>query len=240
MHGARVVDEVQARPRTAREELTWQQIGLQTIAAATSQDEVARMVGATSGERQDVIQRGVLEIETRPAVHAAATTVTHGRALERTLLVGRMGLARTTWRARDAGESDVVIVPTAGHFTSRKKETPHDGTVVPSRGVRPAFGSRVRKTKHVRRLRGRIGQANRRCRMGVCIRLRLARDGRRARLAHKCEVVYDRARVFCADPPTRALTSWSPRFQLEGEHAAAFVELLHRYQASYCGEQLPV
>lgn len=33
---------------------------------------------------------------------------------------------------------------------------------------------------------------------------------------------------------------WSPRFQLEGEHAAAFVELLHRYQASYCGEQLPV
>jgi hypothetical protein len=32
--------------------------------------------------------------------------------------------------------------------------------------------------------------------------------------------------------------SWSPMFHLEGERAATFVELVHRYQTSYCGERL--
>lgn len=172
MYRMGVVYEVEPRPWKASEKLTGRQISFQAVAATAGENEVAGIVGATFREREDVVQRGGLELETRSAVHAAAAAIPHGRTLESALLVGGAHPASTTRLARDAGEGDAVIVPTAGHFTSLKKKTPRDGTEVPSRGVGVAQAGQLWTTEHMQRVRACTGQTDCRCRTGVLIRLR--------------------------------------------------------------------
>jgi len=89
MHSPGVVDEVAARPRVAHEELDGQHVRLQSIALRAGGDDVARHVRTALGQRMHVVQRGVLIVERRRAVHASAATVAEGRQLDLALLLRR-------------------------------------------------------------------------------------------------------------------------------------------------------
>ena len=63
VHRARVRDEVEPRPRMAREEFSRQQIALQAIAPRAGEDDVAGSVRAAVGERMNVVEGRRVEFE---------------------------------------------------------------------------------------------------------------------------------------------------------------------------------
>ena len=89
MYGSGVVDEVAPRPGVAHEELDRQHVRLEAIALRTGGNDVARHVGASLGQWMHVIQRRMLVIERRGAVHAAAATVAKRGQLDLALLLRR-------------------------------------------------------------------------------------------------------------------------------------------------------
>src|SRR5690242_3731241 len=131
MHRARILDEVESRPRISSEELGREEIAFQAITSAAGGDEIAGGVDATLGEREYVIDGGEVVVERRGAVDTAATAVTHHRVLDRALLVGAwralgsFGPARDTWKTR---ETNAVIVSTTGQFHLAEKATPRNGS----------------------------------------------------------------------------------------------------------------
>jgi hypothetical protein len=70
-------------------------------------------MGAAMGERVNVIERRQVELESRAAVDAATTTVTHGRPLEGSLHVAWRNLLEPAAHARGTREGDTVEVSTA-------------------------------------------------------------------------------------------------------------------------------
>jgi len=125
MHGAGVVDEVHPRPRVSHEKFSRQHVSLEPIAARARGHEVAGRCRATVSERMHVVERRVLEIEERGAVHAAASAVSHGGALDGSLLGARVRLgAQPGGRDRAveagsrlrAGEGHAMQRPTVGQF----------------------------------------------------------------------------------------------------------------------------
>lgn len=126
MHRARVSHEIGAGPWIGREEIIWKEIGFQPIAVRAGENDVALMVDAAMGERVNVVKRRRVDVERCCAVDAAATTVTHGRALDGALEAGPAKLHDAAFAAPDAGEtgeSDVVTVSSNGHFTSLRRES---------------------------------------------------------------------------------------------------------------------
>ena len=113
MHRSRVRDEVLPGPRIAREKLRRQQVALQTIARPAGEDDVARDVRAAVRERMNVIQSGEIEFQMRAAVHAAAATITHGRALDGALLIPREESFAAAADAGGSREGDPVEMPTS-------------------------------------------------------------------------------------------------------------------------------
>lgn len=132
MHRSRVLNEIRARPRISGEELGRQQVSLQSIAARTGEDDVARYVRTAVRPREHMIERGELELERRRAVHTAAAAIAHGGALDRALLMTGGNLFGPASDARDAGERDMVELPTSGQCHLAKKATPRTGNL--SRG----------------------------------------------------------------------------------------------------------
>ena len=63
VYGARVMNEIAARPRISHEELGGEHVGLETIAWWTCGDDVARSVGSSLGQGLHVVERGVLVVE---------------------------------------------------------------------------------------------------------------------------------------------------------------------------------
>ena len=106
MHGPRVAHEVHARPRAACEELVWQHVSLESIAAPARRDDVAGRVRAATCKGIDVIEGGVLQDQRDGAVDAAPSAVTQGGVLQRPLGVAtvlRLSAAvrgtASAWRA---------------------------------------------------------------------------------------------------------------------------------------------
>lgn len=89
VYGARMMDEVAACPRIAHEELNGKHVCLESIARWACGDDVAGCVGSALGQGLDVVQRRVLIVEWRCAVHTAPAAVAQGGELDRTLLLGR-------------------------------------------------------------------------------------------------------------------------------------------------------
>lgn len=117
MYRARVLDEIESRPREAGEELGRQHVSLQSIAASAREHEVARDVRAAMRQRIYVIERREFKFERLGAVDAAAPAVAHRGAFDRSLLMAGgnvLASARVhplhAWKAR---EGYVVIVPTS-------------------------------------------------------------------------------------------------------------------------------
>ena len=111
MHRARVLNEVQARPRIAREELGGEQIAFQAITARAGQHDVAGNVRATVRERMDVIERREIKLQRSSAVDAPSAAVAHGGALDCPLLVPGVDLLCSPGLARDARKGNPVNVP---------------------------------------------------------------------------------------------------------------------------------
>jgi len=108
MHCSRVHDEVRTRPRESTEELGGQEIALESIAPCTGEYDVPGNVCATARERVDVIQRRKIEFKRRRAVDAAAATVAHGRALDRSFLMSGGYRFGPAVRSRQAWEGAAV------------------------------------------------------------------------------------------------------------------------------------
>jgi hypothetical protein len=87
MHGTRVRDEVEARPRISGKEFCWQEIALEAITASAGGDEIAGRVNAALGERENVIDRGEVELERGGAIDTAPAAVTHHGVFDGALLV---------------------------------------------------------------------------------------------------------------------------------------------------------
>lgn len=104
MYRPRVRDEIEACPGISREEFGRQHVTLEPVASAARQHDVARHVGPTVRQRMHVIERGVIEIERRRAIDAAAAAVAHGGPLDRSLLVSGWYVLAPTTGAREAGE----------------------------------------------------------------------------------------------------------------------------------------
>jgi hypothetical protein len=60
-----------------------------------------------------VVERREVELEPRAAVNAAAATITHGRPLERSLLMTGWDLLKSTANAWRSWEGDTVEMPTS-------------------------------------------------------------------------------------------------------------------------------
>jgi len=87
VHRARVAHEVLAGDRIAGEELDREQRALHLVAGLAGRDEVAGEMASAPGERDHVIQGGVLESQARSAVDAAASTISKGRTLDLALVL---------------------------------------------------------------------------------------------------------------------------------------------------------
>jgi hypothetical protein len=87
VHCSRVVDEVAARPWVAHEELDRKHIRLQAITRRTGGNDVARHVCPALGQWVHVIQRRVLIVQRRGAVHASTATVAERGQLDLALLL---------------------------------------------------------------------------------------------------------------------------------------------------------
>jgi hypothetical protein len=88
MNGASVSHEVGASPGIGGEEFVRKVVAFQAITVRAREDDIAGMVRAPMSEWIDVIKRCRFEVEPGPAVHAAASAVAHGRALDRSLVPG--------------------------------------------------------------------------------------------------------------------------------------------------------
>ena len=131
MNSASVVNEVQASPGIASEELGGEQVALEAITRATGGDEIARGVYATLCERKNVIDGGDFEVERSGAIHAAPAAITHHGVFNSALLVAAwsaFGAFGTPGGSRKTGETDVVIVSTPRQFHLAEKATPHGGS----------------------------------------------------------------------------------------------------------------
>ena len=106
-------DEVLSRPRIASEEFGRQQVSLQSIARPACEHHVARRMCAAVSEWMHVVERREVELQRRSAVDAAAAAVTHGRPLERSLLMPRWDLLDSTADAWRSWEGDTVEMPTS-------------------------------------------------------------------------------------------------------------------------------
>jgi len=127
MHRASVQDEVRARPRETREEVSREHVALEAVAAAAGGDEVAGNVSTTLGQRVHMVECGDIEFEGGGAVHAAPAAITHCGALDRSLLsvgVQSPGVARDSG---DAGKGDAVTLSTPGQGHLAEKAKPRDG-----------------------------------------------------------------------------------------------------------------
>lgn len=140
MHRARMRDEVLTGPRIAGEELRRQKISLEAIAGTAGEDNVAGNVSAAVGQRVDVVQGGEIEFQMCAAVHAAAATIAHGRALDGALLIPREKPFAAMGDAGGSREGDSVEMPTSGQFHLAKKGRPAEGRVSQGRGVAPTTG----------------------------------------------------------------------------------------------------
>ena len=87
MRRARVGHEVRAGPREAGEEFLRERIALESVAGDAGGHEVARRVGATVGDGDDMVEGGDFVVEPHGAVDAAAATIAEGGALERALVL---------------------------------------------------------------------------------------------------------------------------------------------------------
>jgi hypothetical protein len=101
MYGTSIPHEVGAGPGIGGEENRRKEVRLEAIAARAREDNVPRMMRAAVRERIYVIERCGFEVEGGGAVDAAATAVSHGRALYRALVSGSA-------EGGDAGTSTVA------------------------------------------------------------------------------------------------------------------------------------
>ncbi len=126
MHHAGVEQEVHPSQRVANEEVVRQHVALETIAGSTGRDQVAVRGHPPASTRVHVIDRRMIVLERRTAVHAAAAAVAHHGALECPLEVdvAKVGAVTPAEKsARRAGEADAMnAVPR--HCTSPKRTTP--------------------------------------------------------------------------------------------------------------------
>jgi len=87
VHRPRQAHEVLARGWIPEEEIRRQQRPLQLIAWLARRDEVARQTAAAAAQRNHVIQGGVLDSESGPAIDTSASTIPKGLALDLTLVL---------------------------------------------------------------------------------------------------------------------------------------------------------
>ena len=127
MHGARVGDEVEARPWIPGEEFRRQQVSLQPVAARAGEDDVPRNVSAAVRQRMHVVERREIEVEGRGAVDATSSAIAHRGAFDRALLVAGRDVLATAGRSRESGKGNVKM-PTSGHVTSLKRQNPATGS----------------------------------------------------------------------------------------------------------------
>ena len=85
MHRPREAHEVLPRERIAREELVRELGALELIAGLTGGDEVPRVMRPAPGERDHMIEGGVLQSQSGPTIDASTSTIPKGRALDLTL-----------------------------------------------------------------------------------------------------------------------------------------------------------
>src|SRR5262245_53940126 len=136
MHGARVENEVQARPRESRKKLVRKKIALETIAARAGEDDVARNVRAAMRQRLHVVERSEIELEPGGAVDTAPAAVAHRSAFDGSFLMSgrnRLGAAIGAWCARK--RDTMVEMPTSGQCHLAKKGHPVHGNI-PAAGCR--------------------------------------------------------------------------------------------------------
>lgn len=104
-----VGQEIQAGEWVSDEEFVRGHVPLHAIAGRASHYEIAWNVGSAQCDGVNVIERSDLDAEERAAVHAAASTITHGRALDGSLIAAAHGVP---WPAREAawrsGKGDSV------------------------------------------------------------------------------------------------------------------------------------
>jgi hypothetical protein len=113
VHGAREAHEVLAGQGIAGEELGRQERALHLVAGLAGGDEVARVMTPAPGERDHMIQCGILDAEGGAAVDAAPSAIAKGLALDLALVLLVLQAASVAGNpARGAGESDVVEAPT--------------------------------------------------------------------------------------------------------------------------------
>jgi hypothetical protein len=129
MNYARVQEEIHPRQWVPDEEIVRQHVALQSVAGGAGRDEVAIGGHTAPRTRVHVVDRHMVMLEPRAAVHAAPAAVAHHGALERSLEIKVSEVGRTTpaeksaWRA---GEADAMnAVPR--HCTSPKRTTPRAG-----------------------------------------------------------------------------------------------------------------
>jgi len=131
VHGTGVLNEIEACPGVAREELCWEQVTFEAITAAARGDEITRRMDAALRERKNVIDGGDFEVERSGAIHAAPAAITHHGVFNSALLVAAwsaFGAFGTPGGSRKTGETDVVIVSTPRQFHLAEKATPHGGS----------------------------------------------------------------------------------------------------------------
>ena len=126
MYHTRVKQEVHSRERIADEEVVRQHVALEPIAGSAGRDQVAVRGHPPASTRVHVIDRRMIVLERRAAVHATAAAVAHHGALECPLEVdvAKVGAVTPAEKsARRAGEADAMnAVPR--HCTSPKRTTP--------------------------------------------------------------------------------------------------------------------
>jgi hypothetical protein len=127
MHGSSVDDEVHARPWKPSEEIGWQHVALEPVAAAASRHEVAGHVRTAFREWVHVVESSDIELEWGGAVHAAPAAITHSGALDRSLLRVRVQSPGVASDAGDAWKGDAVTVSTPGQEHLAEKATPRQG-----------------------------------------------------------------------------------------------------------------
>ena len=85
MHRAGEAHEVLARERIAGEELVRELRALELITGLAGSDQVPREMRPAPGERDHMVQGGMLQSQTGPTVDASASTIPKGGALDLTL-----------------------------------------------------------------------------------------------------------------------------------------------------------
>ena len=126
MDYSRIQQKIHPRQRISNEEIVRQHVALEAIAGTAGRDQVAVRGHPPAGTRVHVIDRRMIMLERRAAVHAAAAAVAHHGALEcpPEINVAKVGAVTPPEKsARRAGEADAMnAVPR--HCTSPKRTTP--------------------------------------------------------------------------------------------------------------------